>query len=563
MAGLLTYAASARGASTFSFPPTNVGTVAVSAIDEASGLVASRNNSNVLWTHNDSGDTNRIFALSTTGQLLGTYTLPGATNTDWEDIAIGPGPEPGVEYLYITNASNGSNVRITRIAEPSVYAAQQAGSPLNKNVPGAESQTFNITAPDVESMFVDPLNGDFYLGSKELSGTSGTNFFRGTQSQFGTAGTQTLSLVANSSWIARANGASITPDGSQIFVRNQNQFAFLFDRTPGETIAQTMVKVPQWIEVNGKSVEANAEAIAFDAYGNNFYTFSEGVNQKLYKYTRTSNDGPAIPTTLVAAASDWKYLDGGAARDANWNQPGASDGSWATGSGPFGFGQGNEQTVLSFGGNASSKAVSYEFRNSFEVDSILVATDLTLKLLVDDGAAVFFNGTEITRFNLGVGAADNDLALAPLTDSLQNTWRTYSIDPSLLLGGTNTLAIEVHTSSLSDIDLRFDAQLIGNLTNHPGDLNGDGFIGQDDLNLILGNWGENVTPGNSLLGDPSQDGFVGQDDLNLVLGGWGRGNAPVPIPEPSSLVLMGLAAIGMVIHRIRRPARHAKSQSMS
>src|SRR5437867_2032775 len=77
------------------------GTVAVAGLNEASGLVASRNNANVLWTHNDSGDSARVFALDTQGRKLGIYTLPGAANVDYEDIAIGPGPVTNVQYLYV------------------------------------------------------------------------------------------------------------------------------------------------------------------------------------------------------------------------------------------------------------------------------------------------------------------------------------------------------------------------------------------------------------------------------------------------------------------------------
>ncbi|MDZ4821565.1 MAG: PEP-CTERM sorting domain-containing protein [Planctomycetota bacterium] len=89
-----------------------------------------------------------------------------------------------------------------------------------------------------------------------------------------------------------------------------------------------------------------------------------------------------------------------------------------------------------------------------------------------------------------------------------------------------------------------------------GDLNSDGFVGQDDLNIVLGKWGQNVTLGQWYLGDPSRDAFVGQDDLNAVLGGWGQGNPPEveSVPEPSSiaLVLIGCAGAATAAYRQRR-----------
>ena len=73
-----------------------------------------------------------------------------------------------------------------------------------------------------------------------------------------------------------------------------------------------------------------------------------------------------------------------------------------------------------------------------------------------------------------------------------------------------------------------------------GDLDGDGFVGIDDLNLVLGNWNQSVPPANPLA-DPSGDGFVGIDDLNLVLGNWNAGAPPTAqanIPEPATGVLL-------------------------
>ncbi len=54
----------------------------------------------------------------------------------------------------------------------------------------------------------------------------------------------------------------------------------------------------------------------------------------------------------------------------------------------------------------------------------------------------------------------------------------------------------------------------------------DGFIGIVELNLVLGNWNQDVTPGDHFAGDASGDGFVGIDDLNIVLGNWNNGTPP-------------------------------------
>jgi len=86
-----------------------------------------------------------------------------------------------------------------------------------------------------------------------------------------------------------------------------------------------------------------------------------------------------------------------------------------------------------------------------------------------------------------------------------------------------------------------------------GDLNGDGFVGVDDLNLILGNWNQSA-PFANLRVDPSHDNFVGVDDLNLVLGNWNTGTPPPPealalVPEPASIVLLSVLSVAVVSRR--------------
>jgi electron transfer DM13 len=77
-----------------------------------------------------------------------------------------------------------------------------------------------------------------------------------------------------------------------------------------------------------------------------------------------------------------------------------------------------------------------------------------------------------------------------------------------------------------------------------GDLNSDGFIGIDDLGIILSQWNQPVPSGSYLDGDPSGDGFVGIADLNIVLGNWNAGTPPTgtanTIPEPASVLLLSV-----------------------
>ncbi len=86
-----------------------------------------------------------------------------------------------------------------------------------------------------------------------------------------------------------------------------------------------------------------------------------------------------------------------------------------------------------------------------------------------------------------------------------------------------------------------------------GDLNGDGFVGLDDLDIVLNHWNQSVSAGVGMSGDPSGDGFVGLDDLDLVLNNWNNGTppiAPANIPEPGTLSLLAVG-IGALVGRRR------------
>jgi sialidase-1 len=89
-----------------------------------------------------------------------------------------------------------------------------------------------------------------------------------------------------------------------------------------------------------------------------------------------------------------------------------------------------------------------------------------------------------------------------------------------------------------------------------GDLDGDGFVGISDLNIVLGNWNQNVPPGDPLA-DADGDGFVGIADLNVVLGNWNAGTPPAggaSIPEPT-VGLLWLAMTPLIARRKRVPHR--------
>ncbi len=92
------------------------------AISESSGLVASRTHQGVFWTHNDSGDVPRIFAIDRGGSLLAEFAVGGARHRDWEDIAI-----DDAGHLFLADIGNNRSRRrdltVYRVPEPDPRSA--------------------------------------------------------------------------------------------------------------------------------------------------------------------------------------------------------------------------------------------------------------------------------------------------------------------------------------------------------------------------------------------------------------------------------------------------------
>ena len=81
----------------------------------------------------------------------------------------------------------------------------------------------------------------------------------------------------------------------------------------------------------------------------------------------------------------------------------------------------------------------------------------------------------------------------------------------------------------------------------PGDLSEDGLTNQDDLDTVLGGWGQTVAL--AARPDAYADGVVSQPDLDVVLSDWGNGIPPASIPEPATLSLLTLGALAVMRRR--------------
>lgn len=155
--------------------PTKLATIKNQSITESSGLVASRTSSGAYWTHNDSGDGPFIYAFNTRGDSLGVFRVTGANARDWEDISVGPGPQPNKSYLYIGDIGDNSAARpdivIYRVAEPDLRTTNK-GSSKTRPLATGPAEAIRLKYPDgkhdAETLLVHPTTGNLYIMTKVL-----------------------------------------------------------------------------------------------------------------------------------------------------------------------------------------------------------------------------------------------------------------------------------------------------------------------------------------------------------------------------------------------------------
>lgn len=281
----------------------SLGDVPSSALDEISGVVASRKNRDVLWVHNDSGGAAEVYAIlvSTTAapKLVATVSLTGAKNVDWEDVALGPSPLGAGDFLYvgdigdnITSSKRRSSIQIYRVPEP-ILDTSQVDQRLS--IGAAQVERIELVYPegkpyDSEALFVDPQGGEIFLISKNLAGPSYLYSAGAVAAPpaspitlrplLGCDGTpRPLSFTGGSPIVT---GADIAPSGRGILVRAYSG-VFLWERGDSESVADAFTKTACQLP---SANEQQGEAVSFSADGRGYYTIGEGKNEPVHFFKK-------------------------------------------------------------------------------------------------------------------------------------------------------------------------------------------------------------------------------------------------------------------------------------
>ncbi len=190
---------------------------------------------------------------------------------------------------------------------------------------------------------------------------------------------------------------------------------------------------------------------------------------------------PAQNTTLLPAASSWKYVKGTNAPStpiANWRQPAFDDSTWLSGPLPIGYGEAFIATPLP---DMRSNYPSVFLRKQFNVTNPAQYALLILEGQYDDGFKCWINGTLVVDGAANMSAGEvlfSGTAISALENLNFVTLNLAGSPGALLVNGLNTIAIQAHNSSLNDSsDFFLDARLIGQtggsggVTPTPGAIN--------------------------------------------------------------------------------------------
>ena len=271
--------------------PKIAGTIESKEITESSGIVESKCQENVFWTHNDSGDDAFIFALNQKGEKLGTWKVAGAKNKDWEDIATIKDPKTGKCLLYIGDIGNNerlkSELTIYRVAEPQISENDANSSKKNPSeTETAEAIKFEYSdiRHDAETLLVHPNTGDIYILTKSLSSASGVYKIA---ADFSLDKTNTLKKIADFSVPAVPNGfltgGDISPDGKRVIICDYFSAYEIVLPENAKNFDEIWTQKPLMVELGERE---QGEAVGYSKDGKSIFATSEKKDSPIIQVKR-------------------------------------------------------------------------------------------------------------------------------------------------------------------------------------------------------------------------------------------------------------------------------------
>lgn len=258
-------------------------------LNEASGIIASIQNTGMFWLHEDSGNRAAIYLYDGYGNRKKEYILPHTAAIDYEDISWGYGVSNVYNSIYLGDIGDNNSYRpyisIYRFPEPQYVADTTEGS---INEPIEELQlTYPIvegmqTKENAEAFFVDPHTGDLVLFTKEKSECK--IMLAAAPLAFGS--TSTFSHAATLRFrFQEITAADISLDGLHIAIKSY-EYIYYWNRGINESVLDALAKDPKLMPYQG---ETKGEALCWSIDGQRYLTVSElasNISPKFQFYSK-------------------------------------------------------------------------------------------------------------------------------------------------------------------------------------------------------------------------------------------------------------------------------------
>ncbi|MBL1281505.1 MAG: CotH kinase family protein [Fluviicola sp.] len=154
--------------------------------------------------------------------------------------------------------------------------------------------------------------------------------------------------------------------------------------------------------------------------------------------------------TVVNEDDVWRYTVPNSPVSTSWITLGFNDASWNTGQGGFGYGDGDDNTVI-------PASISCYQRIIFNIIDINAIDEVLLNIDYDDSFVAYLNGVEIARNNI---TSFSQPPYNQLSDGLREALlysggvpSQFVIGNSLLQNGANVLCIQTHNQAISSSDM--------------------------------------------------------------------------------------------------------------
>ena len=255
-----------------------IGRIDDQEIAESSGLVASRRMPGLFWTHNDSGDSPRLFLVGNTGKTIATFQVTNAKAIDWEDI--GYVDRDGKHYLLIAdvgdNARRRTEVQLYLVEEPSINIERATASSGKMAASEMIRVRYEDGAQDCESVAFDPVTRDVLFVTKHL--TKLTVMYKVAIDDNSDRSILTAKRVGKLQ-VSLPTAMDVSQDGRRLIVVNYLN-GFEYKRLDEEPWNQVIEKEPLAVKL---PVRRQGEAVCYGFNSKSLFLTSEGKKSPLWE----------------------------------------------------------------------------------------------------------------------------------------------------------------------------------------------------------------------------------------------------------------------------------------